>query len=418
MIKYTEFSLENGLRVIHYEDKTTPLAVVNVLYNVGSRDENPNHTGLAHLFEHLMFSGSLNIESFDTPLQKAGGSNNAFTNTDITNYYLTLPAENIETAFWLESDRMLSLSFKQEALDVQKGVVVQEFRQRYLNQPYGDFWLKLRPLIYKTHPYNWATIGKEIEHVENTTLEDIKAFFKKFYNPNNAILCIAGNVSIEKTKELCNTWFAPIPSGSRNPNIYPKEEEQRSQRIETFYENVPQDMVAIAFKSVSRTDVKYYVSDLLSDILGRAESSRLFDNLVRKQKLFTAISTYTSGEIDEGIFVIQGRVSPGVSHTSATQAIWEQIETIKQEGGITENELLKVINKSETSYLFSQTQVLNVAMALCICKNLGDINLINKEPELIRAVKVSDIVDFAKKYLTKERSVTLNYLSKEKNELK
>ncbi|MBX2985895.1 MAG: insulinase family protein [Bacteroidia bacterium] len=414
MIKYSEFVLDNGLRVIHYHNPNTPLAVLNVLYNVGSRDENPTHTGLAHLFEHLMFSGSVNIEDFDTHLQKAGGNNNAFTNTDITNYYQTLPAENIETAFWLESDRMLSLSFKQEALDVQKGVVVQEFRQRYLNQPYGDLWLKIRPLVYKTHPYNWATIGKSVEDIEKTTLDDIRSFFAKYYNPTNAILCVAGNVSLEKTKDLCHKWFAPIPAGAANPNYYPKELEQTKAVVETVYEEVPQDMVAIVFKSVARMDKRYYASDLLSDVLGRAESSRLFDNLVRKQQLFSTISAYISGESDEGTFVIQGRISQGIRPEQASEAIWEQIEIIKQEGNLSKNELEKVKNKSETVYQFGLTQMLNVATALCVAKNQGEIELINTEPELTRAVSVNDVVEFAKQFLTKERSVTLYYLSKER----
>ncbi|MCO6494317.1 MAG: insulinase family protein [Bacteroidetes bacterium] len=414
MIKYSEFVLDNGLKVIHYHDSKTPLAILNVLYNVGSRDEDPNHTGLAHLFEHLMFSGSANIPEFDTPLQKAGGTNNAFTNTDITNYYQTVPAENIETAFWLESDRMLSLSFKQEALDVQKGVVVQEFRQRYLNQPYGDFWLKLRPLIYKNHPYQWATIGKDVSHVEKTNLNDIKSFFKKFYNPSNAIMCVAGNITLERTKELCSKWFSPIPAGNTNPNVYPKENEQKAAVIETVYEDVPQDMIAIAFKSVSRTDKRYYAADLLSDILGRAESSRLFDNLVRKQNIFNSISAYVSGEAGEGSFIIQGRTNPGVTPEKASDAIWEQIEALKQEGNLSDNELQKVNNKAETAYQFGMLQVLNVAMALCLSKNIGDIEIINNEPKFIRSVTVNDVRDFAMNFLTKERSVTLNYLSRER----
>ena len=414
MIKYAEFTLDNGLKVIHHQDTTTPLVALNILYNVGSRDESPEHTGLAHLFEHLMFSGSKNIPEYDTPLQKAGGTNNAFTNTDITNYYLTLPTENIETGFWLESDRMLSLSFSQEALDVQKGVVIEEFRQRYLNQPYGDFWLKLRPLVFKQHPYNWATIGKDVSHVEKTELEDIKKFFFKFYNPSNAIMCIAGNIDLDKTKQLTEKWFGPIPAGEVNSNTYIQEPKQTTSISSTHTADVPQDMVAIAFRSLARKDKNYYTADLLSDILGRADSSRLFNELVRKEKLFSNISCYVSGELDPGTFIIEGKVKKGVDPQLAINAIWEQIETLKKVQDISDEELQKVKNKAETAYQFGLTQILNIAMSLCISKNMGDVDLVNKEPSLINAVSKQDIYSFVNSYITKENSTTLFYLSQNK----
>src|SRR5882762_10287024 len=202
MVKFNKFTLDNGLRVIVHEDNTTPMAVLNILYDVGARDEDPEQTGFAHLFEHLMFGGSVNIPHYDEPLQRVGGENNAFTSNDITNYYITLPAANIETAFWLESDRMLSLAFSEKSLEVQRNVVIEEFKQRYLNQPYGDVWLKLRPLAYKVHPYQWATIGKEISHIENATMDDVKGFFFKHYLPPNAILVVAGNVTVDQVKSL------------------------------------------------------------------------------------------------------------------------------------------------------------------------------------------------------------------------
>ena len=411
MLQFSEFSLENGLRVIHHEDTTTPLAHINILYNVGSRDENPEHTGLAHLFEHLMFGGSVNIPEYDTPLQKAGGSNNAFTNSDFTNYYLTLPAENIETGFWLESDRMLSLDFSQKSLDVQIGVVIEEFRQRYLNQPYGDFWLKLRELAFKKHPYNWATIGKNTDHISKTTLDDIKQFFHRFYNPSNAILCVAGNIGLEKTKELTSKWFQEIPKGPVNPNTYAVEPVQTQKEKAVFYENVPQDMIALAFHICGRTEDDYYAVDLISDWLGRSESSILYDELVRKKSLFTDINAYISGETDPGLLVIQGRLAPGISPEEGEKAIWSCIDVLKS-GKIEEEEVIKIKNKVETAYEFGLLQTLNRAMSLCIGKNLGNIQMINHEPLHYAKVTGQDIVNASNRYLTDENAHALYYLAK------
>jgi zinc protease len=411
MLQFSEFSLENGLRVIHHEDTTTPLAHINILYNVGSRDENPEHTGLAHLFEHLMFGGSINIPEYDTPLQKAGGSNNAFTNSDFTNYYLTLPAENIETGFWLESDRMLSLDFSQKSLDVQKGVVIEEFRQRYLNQPYGDFWLKLRELAFKSHPYSWATIGKNIDHISKTTLEDIKQFFHRFYNPSNAIMCIAGNISLEKSKELTYKWFHEIPPGYVNQNHYTAEPVQTQKEKAVFYENVPQDMIALAFHICGRTEDDYYAVDLISDWLGRSESSILYDELVRKKSMFTDINAYISGETDPGLLVIQGRLAPGIKPEDGEKAIWSCIDVLKS-GKIEEEEVIKIKNKVETAYEFGLLQTLNRAMSLCIGKYLGNIQMINQEPLHYAKVSGQDIVNASNQYLTDENAHALYYLAK------
>src|SRR6187551_587226 len=264
MIAFKEFTLSNGLQVYVHEDPTVQIAVMNILYDVGSRDEQSTKTGFAHLFEHLMFGGSQNISSYDEPLQKVGGENNAFTSTDITNYYLTVPASNLETAFWLESDRMLSLSFDPKVLDVQRKVVVEEFKQRYLNQPYGDVWLKLRPLAYKVHPYQWATIGKEIRHIEEAQLEDVKDFFSKWYAPNNAILTLAGNCSLERAKALCEKWFAPIPAASVPVRNIPAEPAQNEQRRMTVNAKVPNNNLYMAWHCCSRYDDEFYATDLLS----------------------------------------------------------------------------------------------------------------------------------------------------------
>jgi zinc protease len=414
MIHFNEFVLSNGLQVIHYPDLTSPQAVISLLYSVGSRDETAVHTGLAHLFEHLMFSGSLHIPDYDTPLQRAGGTNNAFTNTDITNYYLSLPYKNIETGLWLESDRMLGINLSEDSVEVQKGVVIEEFKQRYLNQPYGDFWLLLRPLLYTQHPYNWATIGKEVQHIEQTTTEDCNNFFKRFYNPSNAILCVGGNIELDVCKTLVNKWFASIPAGKRNSTTYVTEPAIQEARTLYHYADVPQDRVAIAFHSLPRSHKDYYVADLLTDILGRSESSLLYNSLVREKKLFSKLSVYLSGELDTGSLVIDGFVSPDVDPHFAVDALWNEIEAIQREQLFTDRELQKVKNKAETAYHYGLTQLLNIAMSLVLSKNMGDAHLINTEPQKIQAVTLDQMYSFMKETLKRNQSVTLFYLNKNK----
>jgi zinc protease len=409
MIQFKEFILSNGLQVIHYYDAKSPLVSLNLLYNVGSRDENPDHTGLAHLFEHLMFSGSIHIPSYDVPLQKAGGTNNAFTNTDLTNYYLTIPYQNVETAFWLESDRMLSLSFEQNALDVQIGVVIEEFKQRYINQPYGDKYSLLRSLMYQNHPYAWPTIGKSIEHIEKTTLNDIKKFFKTFYNPSNAVLCIAGNIEFNKSVELCEKWFEPIPSGTKNENVYLKDPICNGPYKKIIKENVPQDLLLIAFKNVSRNHPLYYTSDLLSDILGRAESSILYNELVREKQVFTQLSAYVTGESEEGAFIIEGKLTANYSLEEAEILVTNLLNNIVKNRTISEEMLVKVKNKTTTAYYFALTRVSNIAMSLCMSKNLGDANLVNLEPSLIEAVSLTHVYDFMENYFIPSNRFTLFY---------
>src|ERR1044071_3521328 len=297
MIAFKEFELENGLRVIVHEDRTVQIAVMNILYDVGSRDEQPHKTGFAHLFEHLMFGGSKNIPSYDEPLQLVGGENNAFTNTDITNYYLTVPASNLETGFWLESDRMLSLSFDPKVLEVQRKVVIEEFKQRYLNQPYGDVWLKLRPLAYQSHPYQWATIGKEIAHIEEATMDDVKDFFFAHYLPNNAVLVVAGNVTVDQIKQLSKKWFEPIPAGKKLERKLPLEPKQKGKRILNVEAKVPANALYKAYHMPGRFHADYYATDLLSDILSRGQSSRLYQKLVKEKEIFTSISSFVMGSL-------------------------------------------------------------------------------------------------------------------------
>ena len=408
MIDFQEFTLNNGLRVLVHQDNSVPLATMNVLYNVGSRDEDKNKTGFAHLFEHLMFGGSVNIPFYDEPLQRVGGENNAFTSPDITNYYISLPTENLETAFWLESDRMLSLSFDERVLDVQRKVVVEEYKQTYLNQPYGDASLKLKELAYKVHPYRWPTIGRSIQHIEDATMDDVKAFFYKFYVPNNAVLVVAGNVNTEDIKRLSEKWFGAIPAGETYHRDLPAEPVQQEKRQLEISAAVPVDAIYKAYHMPARLDQHYYTVDLLSDMLGRSKSSRFYTELVKKQQLFSSISAYLTGSMDPGLLTIQGKLNPGVSLEQADQAIESVIEEVQQ-GHIGEEELQKVKNQAESSLVFAEIELLNRAMNLAYAALLGDPNLVNQESEKIQAVTTSDIQKAANEILHQNNSSTLYY---------
>jgi zinc protease len=410
MVKFNRFILDNGLRVIVHEDHTTPMAVLNILYDVGARDEDPDKTGFAHLFEHLMFGGSVNIPVYDEPLQRVGGENNAFTTNDITNYYITLPSANIETAFWLESDRMLSLAFSKKSLEVQRNVVIEEFKQRYLNQPYGDVWLKLRPLVYKKHPYQWATIGKEIKHIEDARMEDVKAFFTKHYNPQNAIMVIGGNVTTGQAKELAEKWFGPIPAGEKYKRNLPKEPEQKEERRLTVAAKVPLNDVYIAFHMPGRLDEGYYEADLISDILSRGNSSRLYKTLVKDKQLFSEIHAYNMGSFDKGMFVVEGKPLENVSIEAAEAAIWEELEIIKNQL-VPADELTKVKNKTESTMVFSEMSLLDKAMNLAQFELFGDADKLNHETDKYLAVTAEQIQKQAKEIFRKENSSTLIYLA-------
>ncbi len=413
MIQFDKFKLKNNLTVIVHQDKSTPLACVNILYDVGARDEDESKTGFAHLFEHLMFGGSINIPSFDEPLQLVGGENNAFTTNDITNYYCTVPSENIETAFWLESDRMLSLAFTEKSLEVQRSVVIEEFKQRYLNQPYGDVWLLLRPLAYKKHPYKWATIGKEISHIEDATMQDVKSFFKKHYNPSNAILVVAGDVELEQVKQLCEKWFAPIDSAEKPKRNLPVEPKQNEARRLTVERDVPANAIYKAYHMCSRTDDAYHTVDIISDILSRGNSSRLYKSLIKEKQLFTEISAYVMGDFDNGLFVISGKTPDHVKMEDAEKGIFEEIEKIRMEL-VGETELQKCKNKVESSVTFSETDVLTKATNLAISELLGDASLINQEIEKYAAVTREQIKEQANAILDENNCSTLYYLAKKK----
>lgn len=410
MIQYERFILSNGLRVLVHEDTATPMAVVNVMYDVGARDESPDKTGFAHLFEHLMFGGSINIESYDEPLQLAGGENNAYTTNDLTNYYCQLPAENLETAFWLESDRMLSLAFNEKSLDVQRKVVCEEFKEHYINKPYGDLWFKMREMAYTQHPYRWLTIGKELSHIENATLDDVKNFFFKHYRPVNAILVVAGNVKTEQVRKLAEKWFGDIPMGERYNRNIPAEPVQTMARIQEVKANVPLDALVKCWHMDDRLSEGYYAAELITEVLSGGGSSRLFQTLVKEQKLFSSIECYHFGTTDKGLMTIEGKLVKGVDIKAADAAVEAELDKLKQDL-ITEKELQKVINKTEAALAFEDISVMNRANSLAFYELLGDANLMNEEFEKYQALTKEKIQQYAGQIFTASNSNTLYYLS-------
>ncbi|MEM9888757.1 MAG: pitrilysin family protein [Bacteroidota bacterium] len=411
MIKYHKFELENGLRIVVHEDHSTPMAAVNILYDVGSRDESPEKTGFAHLFEHLMFGGSANIPEFDEPIQNAGGENNAFTNSDITNFYDILPAQNIETAFWLESDRMLSLNFDEQVLETQRKVVVEEFKETCLNQPYGDVWHHLSDMVYKSHPYRWPTIGKVPKHVEDASMEDVRDFYYKYYRPNNAILTVSGNVKVEEIRALAEKWFSEIPVGTVPERRLPKELLQETARNIEVEAAVPLDAIYLAFPMPERLHPDYYAVDLLSDILCNGRSSRLYQRLLKKRQLFSQIDCYVSGSIDPGVLIVEGKPAEGVQLEVAEAAIWEELDALVGHG-IAEQELQKVKNRVESTLVFSEASILNKAINLSFFEALGNIERINEEAQLYQQVNTSDLIRVAKEILQRKRCSTLKYRAK------
>lgn len=411
MIRYDRFVLDNGLRVLVHEDHSTPMAVVNIMYDVGARDENPAQTGFAHLFEHLMFGGSIHIPDYDEPLQRAGGENNAYTTNDLTNYYCQLPAANIETAFWLESDRMLSLAFGQKSLDVQKKVVCEEFKEHYINKPYGDVWHKMRELAYTTHPYRWMTIGKELSHVENAHIDDVKNFFFKHYRPVNAILVVAGHVELEKIKQLAQKWFGDIPMGEKYNRSLPQEPRQTAARISEVHADVPLDAFIKTWHMDARLDKGYYVMDLATEVLGGGGSSRLYQALVKEKQLFSSIDCYHFGSIDKGLLAVEGKLVKGVAMEAAAKAVEEEIEKI-QAVAISDAELQKVKNKTESVIAFEDMGVMSRANSLAMYELLGDAELMNTELARYQEITAADVQQYCKEVFRNDNSNTLFYHTK------
>lgn len=410
MIKFDRFQLSNGLRVLVHEDHSTPMAVVNVLYDVGARDEDPKKTGFAHLFEHLMFGGSVNIEDFETPLQLAGGENNAYTTNDFTNYYIQLPAENIETAFYLESDRMLSLAFSEKSLEVQRKVVCEEFKEHYINKPYGDVWFKMRELAYKEHPYRWMTIGSRLSHIEDAQLADVRQFFFKYYRPVNAILVVAGKVTTEQVRQLAEKWFGDIPAGEKYIRNIPQEPRQQEVRKLEVTADVPLDALYKTYPMASRKEPGYYVADLITEVLGGGGSSRLHQALIKEKKLFSQIECYHTGSVDPGLLVIEGKLIKGVSLEEADKAVEAELQKMASEK-ISEKELTKVKNKTESAIVFEDMSVMNRANSLAIYELLGDAGMMNTELGKYQAVTAEEILAASRQLFDPNNSNTLYYRS-------
>lgn len=412
MIQYEKFQLDNGLKVIVHPDMSTPMAVVNVLYDVGARDEDPGQTGFAHLFEHLMFGGSVNIPDYDEPLQLAGGENNAYTTNDLTNYYCQLPLENLETAFWLESDRMLSLAFGEKSLDVQRKVVCEEFKEHYLNKPYGNAWHIMREMAYQQHPYRWMTIGKELSHIENARLQDVKNFFFKHYTPSNAILVVAGNVKTDQVRALSEKWFGTIPAGTKYIRNVVQEPLQTSARRKTVKSKVPLDAFFKCWHMASRKDHGYYVADLITDILGGSTSSRLYQSLVKEQQLFSNIECYHFGSLDAGLLTIEGKLVKGVKPEQAEAAVEKVLDSIRK-GKIDEKELQKVKNKTESMMAFEDMALMNRANSLAFYELIGDASMMNTELQRYHSVTSDDILHESNRIFTESNSNTLYYLAEQ-----
>ena len=408
MITFEKFVLDNGLKVLVHEDHSTPMAVVNIMYDVGARDENPSKTGFAHLFEHLMFGGSINIPDYDEPLQRAGGENNAYTTNDLTNYYCQIPAENIETAFWLESDRMLSLAFSKKSLEVQRKVVCEEFKEHYLNKPYGDVWHKMRELAYTTHPYRWMTIGKELSHVENAHIDDVKAFFFKHYRPVNAILVVAGHVTVEQVKQLAQKWFGDIPMGEKYLRELPQEPKQTEKRVQEVHAAVPLDALIKTWHMDARLDKGYYVADMITEILGGGGSSRLYQKLVKEKQYFSNLDCYHFGSVDSGLLTVEGKLVKGVKMEDAVAAIDEEIERLKSTL-IAEPELQKIKNKTESVIAFEDMSIMSRANSLAMYELLGDANMMNTELQKYQDITVEDIRQYSQQIFQPNNSNTLLY---------
>jgi len=411
MIQFERFQLENGLKVVVHQDTSTPMAVVNVLYNVGAKDENPSKTGFAHLFEHLMFGGSVNIPVYDEPLQRAGGENNAYTTNDITNYYCQIPAENLETAFWLESDRMLSLAFSPKSLEVQRKVVCEEFKEHYINKPYGDAWHKMRELAYTKHPYRWMTIGASLAHVEQATMEDVKDFFFQFYRPNNAVLVVTGNVNTDQVKELAEKWFGPIPAGKPYVRNLPAEPQQEKCRSLDVRADVPMDMLMMTWHMGGRFDEGYHATDLLTDVLGGGASARLYEQLIKVKQLFSSIDCFHFGTVDPGLLVITGKLVKGVTMSVAEKAVLAEVEQIKNTL-LPLKEVQKVINKTESLICFEDMSIMNRAHSLAFYELLGDAAMMNEELAKYQAVTPEMIQKTANVIFNDNNRNTLYYYSK------
>ena len=409
MIQYKQKTLPNGLKIIINEDNMTELVAVNMLYKVGSKDEKPNHTGFAHLFEHLMFSGSKNFPEFDTLINDLGGESNAFTTCDITNFYISVPSLYLETILRIEADRMRNLLIDKKHLDIQKKVVIEEFKQRYLNQPYGDVYKLMRELSYKVHPYSWQTIGKDISHIKNADLEAVKDFYNTYYQPNNAILALSGNIKSEQAFSLVEKIFS-FDSTATKTISYKQEPLQIENRFLEVKRNVPASIVFITFPMCKRVDEDFYIFDLISDILSNGKSSRLYKYFVMEKKIFTGIDAVVSGDDDNGLFMIIAKLTDGIT---AEQAEKEIFLAVKQfcDNPPTDREFQKVKNKYITNITLNNIKILDKAMNLAYYEHLNILDRINTEQNRYETIKIEDMVCLAKKTFFERKHNTLYYIA-------
>ena len=410
MIDFERFTLENGLKVIVHHDKSTQLTALNLLYNVGARDEEENLTGFAHLFEHLMFGGTPVIPAFDVPVMMAGGENNAFTNNDITNYYLSLPSSNIETGIWLEADRMRELNFSEKNLLTQKSVVIEEFKQRYLNQPYGDLMFLIRDLAYKVHPYRWPTIGKDPKHIEDAKPDDVKEFFYSHYAPNNAILSFSGSTTAEEAFKLVKKWFDPLPARKLKDKSIPEEPEQTESRFLDVTRDVPANLLVKCWHMGGRAGKQFKEMDLITDILSGGESGRFENRLVRERRAFSEANIYVSGEMDPGLVLFQGRVTEGMKMEKAEEIFNNELDLFLTDGP-TPTEMQKIINRFESTHLLGNINSGSIAMNLAMFELMGDAGNLNREPELYRQISSTDLISTAREVFTPDNCSTILYRS-------
>lgn len=414
MVSFSRHILPNGLRLLIHEDPNTPLVAVNTLYYVGSRDERPDRTGFAHLFEHLMFAGSRHVKDFDEPLQHAGGENNAYTTNDYTTFYEILPAENLETALWLESDRMAHLRISERVLDVQRRVVVEEFKETCLNEPYGDSWHHISEMMYKQHPYRWPVIGLNPQHVEEARLEEVKAFYQTWYRPNNAVVSIAGNIKTEEALRMAEKWFANIPAGPAPVRNLPPEPPQTTAQHRVLEADVPIPAVYLCFRTPARAHDDFYPLDLLSDVLCNGPSSRLYRRLLKEQQLFSSIDAYVTANFDPGLLIVEGRLNADVQPEKALEAIWAELKLL-QESPVDGRELDKIRHRFESTLVYSELSILNKAQNLGFYEALQRAELMNEETDRYLAVSAAEMQRAAQVTFRPENSAALIYVPKQEN---
>ena len=411
MIKYQKRVLKNGLTMLVNRDRASKLAAVNILYKVGARNEMADKTGFAHLFEHLMFRGTESVPEFDVPVVMASGENNAFTNNDYTDFYITLPKENLSTALWLESDRMRNLNISEEAYETEKHVVIEEFKQRYLNQPYGDESLLLRDMCYKVHPYRWSAIGISPDHIERATLDDVRAFYNLHYRPSRAILSISADLEEEYMLDMAEHYFADIEDMGGDITPVPAEPMQTEPRRMVVEREVPATNITIAFHMGDRLSRDFFLGDLASDLLAGGESSRLINRLVKERGLFSSVNAYILGSLDAGLFIIKGRLMPDTTEQEAERALWGELEELMA-GNVSDYEMEKVKNKFEANMLMGEINVMNKAMNLGFYAMIGDLDLLNSEADIYRSIDRQELMSFARRCFVERNSSTLIYRAK------